>query len=127
MELIVMKIVGWYLIITAVVGIIRFKYLKKMIADLKGSDKIMLYVFGAYELVLGLLIVTSYNVWEWSPRLIVTIIGWGALIEGIALMVLPKKYAQLVSWSGKGPVLMIGILAGLVLGAYLLMQTGSLF
>ncbi len=122
-----MKIVGWYLVITAIVGIIRFKHLQKMLADLKSSDKIMLFIFGAYELILGLLIVTSYNIWEWSPKLVVTIVGWGAIVEGVALMALPKKWTKLVSWSGKAPVLMIGILVGLVLGAYLLMQTGPLF
>jgi hypothetical protein len=126
MELMVMKIAGWYLIITAIVGIVRFKHMKKVIAGLKSSDSIMLFIFGAYELILGLLIVTSYNIWEWSPKLIITLIGWGALIEGVALMALPRKYAKFVSWSGKGPVLMIGILVGLVLGAYLLMQTGSI-
>ena len=121
-----MKIVGWYLIITSVVGIIRFKYLKKILADLKSSDATMLFVFGAYELILGLLIVTSYNVWEWSPKLVVTLMGWGAVIEGVALMVSPRKYFKLVNWSARGNVFVIWILLGLVLGAYLLMQTGSL-
>jgi len=126
MEEIVMKIVGWYLIIASVVGIIRFKYLKKILADLKSSDATMLFVFGAYELILGLLIVTSYNVWEWSPKLVVTLMGWGAVIEGVALMVSPRKYFKLVNWSARGNVFVIWILLGLVLGAYLLMQTGSL-
>jgi len=126
MEEIVMKIVGWYLIITSVVVIVRFNYIKKIVAEMKSGDKLMLFMFGAYELILGLLIVTSYNVWEWSPKLIITIIGWGALIEGIAFMALPKRYAKFVSWSGKSPVLMVGVLVGLVLGAYLLMRTGPI-
>lgn len=121
-----MKVVGWYLVITAVIVIVRFKHVQNVIAGMKKGDALMLFVFGAYEIILGLLIVTSYNIWEWSPKVIITLFGWGALIEGIALMALPKKYAKLASWSEKTPVLMVGVLVGLVLGAYLLMQTGSL-
>jgi uncharacterized protein YjeT (DUF2065 family) len=122
MELIIMKIIGWYLILTSIVVIVRFKHIQKVLAEMKSGSRLMLFMFGTYELILGLIIVTSYNVWEWSPKLVVTILGWGALIEGIAFMAFPKRYTKLASWSSKSPARMVvGVLVGLVLGVYLIM------
>jgi len=128
MELLVTKVVGWTLILISVFMILRFKSLRKSMREGMKSNRQTFFMFGFYELILGLLIVTSYNVWEVSYRLIITLIGWGAIVEGIMLIAFPKTWlAKVVNWSTRGSLFMIWALVGLILGAYLLVQTGSMF
>ncbi|MBL4693884.1 hypothetical protein JKY72_00760 [Candidatus Gracilibacteria bacterium] len=43
------------------------------------------------ELILGLLIVGMYNDWTWNMWIIVTIVGWGMILESVAYFLLPAS------------------------------------
>lgn len=53
------------------------------------KDHLSLFGLMFLTVVLGLLIIGMYNVWEWNVWLIITIIGWGALIKGVVYFLLP--------------------------------------
>ena len=53
-------------------------------------DHMLIYLSGVLALVLGLAIVAVHNDWKWRWPLIVTIIGWLALIGGVVRMVAPQ-------------------------------------
>ena len=42
-------------------------------------------------LPLGLVIVWTHNVWEWSPSVIVTFMGWGILCKHIFFLFCPER------------------------------------
>jgi uncharacterized membrane protein HdeD (DUF308 family) len=81
----------------------------------------MLLVSGMFALVAGIFLVLFHNFWVYSWEVIITVIGWAALIKGILLLLIPgqmmdmskkwfkKKY--LVASSG-GVAVLLGVLLG---------------
>ena len=45
-------------------------------------DHILIYLSGVIALVAGLAIVAAHNEWKWHWSLIITLIGWCAVIGG---------------------------------------------
>lgn len=56
----------------------------------------VLYIGGALALAVGYLIVAFHNTWTADVSVIVTIIGWAALLKGIVLLVQPKIMITLI-------------------------------
>lgn len=54
-----------------------------------------LYFGGIMALVIGYLLVTFHNVWEMDWHVIITVIGWLALIKGMLILVRPKAMIAL--------------------------------
>ena len=54
-----------------------------------------LYFGGIMALVIGYLLVTFHNVWEMDWHVIITVIGWIALIKGMLILVRPKAMIAL--------------------------------
>jgi len=70
------RVLGLYLIITAIVLLLRHKTLRRNISTFsKGDNAMMIMFFGAYTLIIGLLVVLSHNIWEKDYRVIITIFG----------------------------------------------------
>jgi len=53
------------------------------------------YLTGFIALILGLLLVNYHNIWESNWTVLITIIGWLALIKGVLIIALPKFVHQL--------------------------------
>ena len=83
-----------------------------------GNDQGLIFVSGILLLVAGLAIV--HNVWSGGWRVVVTVLGWLAVISGILRMLLPFWAASIASNLGQSstPVI-IGALVPLLVGAFL--------
>ena len=55
------------------------------------DSRALSYILGTLEFLLGLLVILNHNVWELSPRIIITIIGWVILIEGGSFLFVSKE------------------------------------
>ena len=55
-----------------------------------GKSKSTLFLHGYIEVVLGFLLVMSHNYWGHDWKLIVTLISWGVLIEGLLMLLFPE-------------------------------------
>lgn len=91
--------------------------LKKSYKELK-KDHSLTLMLGAGTLFLGMLIINLHNIWVKDWRVLITIIGWVLLTEGILYIVSPKK---LLSLFKKLPTNQLGwgiftICAGLLFG-----------
>jgi len=42
-------------------------------------------------LLLGLIIINAYNLWEWNRFLIITLTGWLFLVKGVFYLLAPEK------------------------------------
>lgn len=71
-------------------------YYKKAIQDMV-KDAGTLYLGGVMALMIGFFMVTFHNVWEGWP-ILVTLIGWLALIKGLVILIFPK---MMMDWSAK--------------------------
>jgi len=79
------------------------------------------YVMGVIMLILGLLITLSRSNWENALAIVITLLGWGVLLEAMVFLFLPKellakKYINLLENKTLYYLIAFGYL---VLGAYL--------
>jgi hypothetical protein len=77
-------------------------------------------IFGILALLAGLAIVNTHNLWMSDWRVIITIIGWLAIIRGALSLLFPAKIQRIdeaITASTSGPI--IGALIILVLGGIL--------
>jgi hypothetical protein len=48
------------------------------------------YLKGSLQVLLGIAVIASYNVWMWQPALLVTLLGWAMLIRGVLMLFCPQ-------------------------------------
>ena len=65
------------------------QYYKQMMMDFK-NNRASMYMGGIFLLAIGFLLVTFHNIWAAEVSVIITVIGWIALVKGILLLVLPE-------------------------------------
>lgn len=83
------KFWGWYLIIFFLILSFNPKRIVQVIKDLEDQKFVIVISFVA--IVIGLLNVLFHNIWEGDWRLIITFIGWIALLIGLSLFIFPKR------------------------------------
>ncbi len=84
------------------------------------EDEKLLLLVGMINIVLGVAVILTYNVWDLSWRVIVTVLGWLVIIRGSLILFLPdtvKKIAEKlrskVNWL---PIMFfVGVLLGCLL------------
>ncbi len=73
---------------------VNHDFYKKMFSDFIENSAI-LYLGGIMALVVGFFIVAFHNIWVMDLSVIITVIGWIALIKGVVILVLPKTMIAL--------------------------------
>ena len=61
----------------------------KIIASLK-STPACFYMLGMANLLIGLTIISQYNVWSWDAGFLVTLLGWILILRGILSLFVPQ-------------------------------------
>lgn len=64
------------------------KFINDIVKDFEGSTTNVFYG-GLACLAIGFPLVTFHNVWNWNTSLIITLIGWLALVKGLMLVMFP--------------------------------------
>ncbi|MCK5460611.1 hypothetical protein KAI58_01355 [Candidatus Gracilibacteria bacterium] len=121
LSILVAQIVAVVYISIGVGLLLNGDYYRKVF-DAMISEKGTMYLGGALALVVGFLLVKNHNIWEMDWTVLVTIIGWGALLKGILLLVLPefalKLFTPMMKCKKLGIMGTVCIVLGLVLGYY---------
>ncbi len=80
----------------------------------------LIFLSGILSLLAGIAIVRVHNVWSGGWRIIVTVLGWLAVVGGVARMWFPQLAAPIAETFATGAAaLMIGGLLVLAFGAFL--------
>jgi hypothetical protein len=80
----------------------------------------LIFLSGILSLLAGLAIVRVHNVWTGGWRILVTVLGWLAILGGLARMWFPQRAAPIaMALGGASTPLAIGGLVLLALGAFL--------
>jgi hypothetical protein len=74
--------------------LINYDLYKKIFTDFV-DNMACLYMGGVMALVVGFLLVTFHNTWTMDLSVIITILGWMALIKGVLILVGPKLMVSL--------------------------------
>jgi len=108
---------GLSMVLIPLALLINEKYLKRIFAEIE--NEATLFFWGMVSLVIGLAMILSYNVWEQSWQVIITILGWLALLKGLALLFLPeyiRKWAKKIESKKWLPIaLVVIVFVGLLL------------
>lgn len=111
------KVIGLYFLIACLAVLINHKPFNQMVNEYV-KNKPIIFFHGLIALLVGLLLVVSHNVWIYGWPVVITIIGWLALLKGIAHLFAPQKSIEwgLSIYKSLEPVLfIIGLLVGLYL------------
>lgn len=76
----------------AVLGIWMLVYtdnVMKTYASIKGTPAVM-YLRSVTNILLGLFVISLFNVWMMDAVLIVTLLGWGMLVRGVVGLFAPQ-------------------------------------
>ncbi|MDP6659898.1 MAG: hypothetical protein QF679_02760, partial [Candidatus Pacebacteria bacterium] len=76
------QLFGLYFLIVGVLVIAKHKVLPELARSFAQKTAI-LYFAGTFTLLLGLALVLSHNIWEYSWKGVITVIVWLTLIKGI--------------------------------------------
>jgi len=114
------KVIGAFLVIVGVSILLKQKSLP-LLAEQFINNFYLKYFAGIMALIMGLLLVASHNLWTSPEKIIITLIGWAALLKGASLILLPENtLAGLAKICNNKTWAIIGGLVAIVLGVYLL-------
>ena len=83
------RIISVVYVSAALGAIFSTNHYRRLPDDLFGNAGLT-YVTGFMTVVLGILIVHYHNTWTKSWPVLITVIGWGALLKGVAIIVMPQ-------------------------------------
>ena len=112
------RALGIYLVVVCLLMLSKRKFFQQAIQSFTDS-KALILLSSFFSLIIGILVVVSHNIWVCNWRVIITVIGWLALLKGVLLILAPYK---LTSWSLKASRSITPVVCVLatILGAYLI-------
>jgi hypothetical protein len=89
-------------------------------AEQVARDPALIFMSGILLFVAGPAIVRAHNVWAGGWPVLVTVLGWFALLSGLARMLFLTQIAEIVAGVGEGTGLIVAVTVVLLgLGAFL--------
>ncbi|SRX75756.1 hypothetical protein [Aequorivita antarctica] len=116
-SIVLAKFWGWYLLIFFFILSYNPTRIKQIFDDLKDRKFSVLVAF--ISIIIGLLNVIFHNIWDSNWTIIITLIGWIALVMGLLLFILPNQTAKWIEYINVKLIQVIYVLLFLV-GFYLL-------
>jgi uncharacterized protein YjeT (DUF2065 family) len=114
-SLMLTQLIALYLVIGSIGILINAKRIEGWIKTAKVD--MHLFISGAFALIVGLLLVLHHNIWVADWPIVITILGWGALIKGIMLMWYPETFLKMARTWKSASMLRIGGTIMLIVGA----------
>ncbi|MDE3046694.1 MAG: hypothetical protein KGJ02_08675 [Verrucomicrobiota bacterium] len=89
------QVIGLYLFLMSISMLLNQERYKKLCGSFLNDHPLMM-VSGAVGLILGLLVVVTHNVWVSDWPLLITLIGWVVLLQGMMKLCFVDAYTRLV-------------------------------
>ena len=114
------KLMGPILVVVGL-GILINRAPSQAVAEEVVKSRALLYVSGVLALIAGLGIVLTHNEWDLSWQVIITIIGWLAVIRGLLRVLIPQQIGDFITRVlARSPQVLNGSgVVALILGAVL--------
>lgn len=81
-------VIGWYLVIISLFLLVQREQVKAIVSDVFAQQGLF-FVVAIITVILGLLMVTSHNVWVMGWPVVVTLICWLTLVSGLIRLICP--------------------------------------
>ncbi len=93
-------------------------YYIKIYRDLE-KETLSVLLFGMVAMSAGIAQILYHNVWDTFPEIVISILGWGLLLKGLAFAVVPKLVDMSGDWQVTSKLIVPAGGVMLILGAYL--------
>ncbi|CEG57731.1 hypothetical protein [Legionella fallonii] len=115
-------VIGWVMVIGGLFLIFRHEHMKLVMADVMAHQGVF-FVFAFMTFILGLLMVTSHNLWLMGWPVIITVISWLVLLSGMIRLACPDTAMKIGQSFFNHPVRMqvTGVIF-LIIGLFLLVH-----
>ncbi len=113
------RVLGVFIAVVGVAALVRRDALAELVAQFS-RDRSFRTMVAAIELLAGLFLVSLHRAWDTAPAFVISLIGWMAVLESSAYLLLPDRavQARLAPLTKPGAVAAMGGVA-LVLGLWL--------
>jgi drug/metabolite transporter (DMT)-like permease len=118
-SIVIAQVFGIFFVIAGISIVANGKSTAAVVEE-SAQNKGMLFIWGVLALLVGAVIVVFNNAWTSGLALLVTILGWLALIKGTFILLLPGAAATLYKKYGKGGLIVATGIVVFVLGLVLL-------
>ena len=118
-SIIIAQVLGIFFVIAGISIVANGKATAAAVEE-SAQNKGILFMWGILALLMGAVIVVFNNVWTSGLTLLVTILGWLALIKGTFILLLPAPAASLYKKCGKSGLLVVAGIVVFALGLVLL-------
>lgn len=121
LSILIAKITSVVYLAAALGAVFNRDYYRRVVDDLFENAGLT-YFIGFTTVVLGFLIVNYHNIWVKDWIVLITVLGWLALVKGVLIIAFPRfvrSYSELI-FKGKGLQFFpyIAALLGLLFGYY---------
>lgn len=108
------QILGLYLLIMAIIMLLRVDFYRTFLMDLEAHSGTIV-IGSSFGLILGLMIVVMHNLWVLQPQILVTLIGWLIVIKSILWLTIPERMLVLTRrvYQGNGYYLVVLVAAAI--------------
>jgi hypothetical protein len=113
------QVIGLYLFLVSLAMLVHHQRFKKTAVDL-AAIPLMVTLTGVCMLILGLLIVVDHNIWVPDWPVVVTIIGWILLLQGLMRLFVPDAFIRMSKDMQGKMVYTLGCWVRLFIGIYLI-------
>jgi hypothetical protein len=112
-------LIGPTLIAIAAAMLLNFRSFPQL-AEQISRDPALIFLSGILLFVAGLAIVRAHNIWAGGWPVLVTVLGWVAVLGGLARMLFPTQLAAMVARVGQSSGwIVVAAAVILVIGAFL--------
>ena len=112
------KVIGSFMVVIAILALTKKQNLIAVLDNFM-QNKWLITMSGLPALILGLLIVNSNNIWAKDWRVLITLVGYGAIIKGLIRLFSPETVVSMIGKWKQGSRLTVVAVIILILGAYL--------
>ncbi len=88
------QVIGVYLFLMSLAMLIHSARYKKTMNEFLGHSALMAFA-GGVSLILGLVIVISHNIWVTEWPILITIIGWILIVQGVMRIMFPDATVRI--------------------------------
>jgi hypothetical protein len=83
------SIFGPFMAITGFWMVVFGENFSKMISSMKSTPGAF-FLSAVINMIVGLAVITQFNVWVWDTAILVTIFGWAMFLRGVCVLFIPQ-------------------------------------
>ena len=113
------RVLGLALIFLGLIIALRYRYYIAVYPQIV-TERMTRMVFATFALIGGLFLALNDPLWQTVPSIIISIMGWIAVVEALVYLALPdERLAKLVAMFNRPIAYIVGGVLAVVVGAYL--------